>query len=87
MPARMSKLLQPNPKNIAQLAINERAIVDHFADETLSAQLLEIGLMPGQEVKLLRRGPLGSPLYLKAGKNYLAIRAKEAGKVWLLPNN
>jgi ferrous iron transport protein A len=70
-------------RSIAQLAINERAIVDHCADEALSAQLLEIGLVPGQEVMLLRRGPLGSPVYLKAGKNYLAIRSKEAGQVLL----
>jgi Fe2+ transport system protein FeoA len=80
----MSQNLPPIEKSIAQLAKNERAIVAHFADEVLSAQLLEVGLVPGQEVTMLRRGPLGSPLYLRVGKNHLAIRPQEASQVLVL---
>jgi Fe2+ transport system protein FeoA len=80
----MSKNLPPVEKSMAQLAPNERAIVAHFTDEALSAQLLEVGLVPGQEVTVLCKGPLGSPLCLKVGKNHLAIRPQEASQILVL---
>lgn len=72
-------------RTLAQLPLNERAVIDRVDDEALATQLLEVGLLPGQEVEVLRRGPLGSPLYLRTGKNYLAIRPQEAERVLLHP--
>ncbi|WP_020532502.1 FeoA family protein [Flexithrix dorotheae] len=65
------------------LKVGEKGIIQKFLDETLSVKLLEMGFLPGSEVKLIRTAPFGCPLYLKVGKNFLALRRKEAVNVIL----
>jgi|GEM_PF-965492 len=46
-------------------------------------RLLELGLIPGTPVLLLRRAPLGDPLELEARGSLLSIRKREAEHVRL----
>jgi Fe2+ transport system protein A len=41
-------------------------------------RLLEMGLVPGTTVQLIRRAPLGDPFYLKIRGQALSIRAHHA---------
>ena len=59
----------------------ETGVIRQFLDEQLSAKLLQMGLLPGNEIQLVRAAPLGCPLYLKSGGNYLALRKTEAVNV------
>ncbi|MBX2840565.1 MAG: ferrous iron transport protein A [Flammeovirgaceae bacterium] len=65
------------------LKVGEKGIIQKFLDETITVKLLEMGLLPGSEIKLVRTAPMGCPLYLKVGKNFLALRRKEAVNVIL----
>jgi len=70
-------------KTAAILAKGEKGIIDKFLDESLSVKCIEMGCLPGYPIKLIRKAPLGSPIYFKIGKNYLALRREEAINVVL----
>lgn len=59
------------------------AIIKQMLGEELSVRLLEMGLLPGKEIQLIRRAPFGSPLYLKIAGHSLSIGKEEASKVVL----
>ena len=47
----------------------------------LSYRLMEMGLIEGAEVELVRRAPLGDPVQLRLGDYELSIRSSEAALV------
>lgn len=48
------------------------------AGGSLTNRLLEMGLVEGTEVCVLRRAPLGDPLQVRLGDYELSLRASEA---------
>jgi ferrous iron transport protein A len=44
----------------------------------LAYRLMEMGLIEGAEVQVIRRAPLGDPLHLRLGDYELSLRATEA---------
>jgi len=51
----------------------------------LRRRLLELGLVPGVAVKLLRRAPLGDPLVIQVRGYDLSLRKVEADQVEVRP--
>jgi ferrous iron transport protein A len=51
----------------------------------LRERLAELGLTPGQEVRMLRRAPLGDPLEVLVRGYRLAVRRDEAEAVEVEP--
>lgn len=47
-------------------------------DNPLSRRLMEMGLISGAVVQVLRRAPLGDPLQLRVGDYELSLRSSEA---------
>ncbi len=43
-----------------------------------SQRLMEMGLIEGAEIQLLRRAPFGDPLHLRLGDYELSLRSTEA---------
>jgi len=50
-------------------------------DPFLRERIAEMGLTPGQEVRVLRRAPLGGPLEVSVRGFSLAVRRDEAAAV------
>ena len=50
-------------------------------DPALRERLAELGLTPGQSVRMLRRAPLGDPLEVLVRGYRLAVRGDEAASV------
>ncbi|WP_083499325.1 FeoA family protein [Thioalkalivibrio nitratireducens] len=50
-------------------------------------RLLDMGLLPGMPVSLVRRAPLGDPLEIRVGdgESFIAIRQAEAEQVHVVP--
>lgn len=46
-----------------------------------SVRLMEMGLLPGTAVELIRRAPLGDPLLLRVRGYALSIRKSEASRI------
>jgi Fe2+ transport system protein FeoA len=44
----------------------------------LSQRLMEMGLIEGAEVEVVRRAPLGDPLHVRLGDSELSLRTSEA---------
>jgi ferrous iron transport protein A len=66
---------------IATLKIGEHGIIENFCLDLIPLKLLEMGCLPGQEVKLLQVAPLKDPLYIKVNGSHLAIRIETAKKI------
>jgi len=70
------------PKTLADLAVGASAIVKKVnAARPLAVRLMELGLVPGTEVTVCRRAPLGDPLELRIRGYSLSIRRTEAANV------
>ena len=46
-----------------------------------SLRLMEMGLLPGTEIRFVRRAPLGGPLELEMRGFHLSLRAQEAENI------
>lgn len=54
-------------------------------DAALSARLMEMGLLPGTPVRVVRRAPLGDPIDLEVRGYHLSIRRSEARAISVEP--
>ncbi|NQV78559.1 MAG: ferrous iron transport protein A [Lutibacter sp.] len=66
---------------IANLKIGESGIIEDFSLDVIPLSLLEMGCLPGKEVKLLQVAPFKDPLYIKVNGSHLAIRIEMAQQI------
>lgn len=62
------------------LAPGARGTVTGYRGD-LPARLLEMGLVPGTEVEVIRLAPLGDPMEIKVRGFLLSVRKEEASHV------
>ncbi len=68
--------------NAAELKVGERVqVVRIEGGDTISCRLLEMGLVPGTEIELLGKAPLGDPIELSVRGYRLSLRLSEAARV------
>ena len=70
-----------SPYTLADLRIGEKAIIDSFTDQEVSAKLLEMGCLPGEQVELRNIAPLGDPIAIYVSGYMLGLRKSEASSV------
>ena len=69
-------------KTVANLKIGEKGVIQGFMDAAMSLKLLEMGVLPGTEVKLDFIAPLGCPVGITVGDGYhLSLRKREAATI------
>ena len=68
-------------RSVADLKIGERATIQSFNNQLMSLKLLEMGCLPGAEVCLHSKAPLGDPICLKVAGYCLAMRKSEASTI------
>lgn len=56
-------------------------VVGYSADNPITRRLVELGLIPGRQVKYLRDAPLKDPLQLQVGSSCLGVRHSEASLI------
>lgn len=65
-----------------QVAVGSSArVAEVTGGDDMSLRLLEMGLTPGVEIRLIGRAPLGDPLELEVRGYRLSIRRTEAARV------
>ncbi|NLB22008.1 MAG: ferrous iron transport protein A [Clostridium sp.] len=70
--------------NINGLAIGQSAkIVKIEGDSPLTKRLSALGCLPGTDLALLRRAPLGDPLVVRFRGCCMAIRQKDAASIFV----
>jgi ferrous iron transport protein A len=67
---------------LAALAPGTRAVVVGVADDTpVGRRLADLGFVPGTEVRVVRRAPLGDPVAYELRGTCLCLRRSEADRV------
>lgn len=66
---------------IASLKKGQKGIIKEFPLDAVPLKLLEMGCLPGNEVKLVQIAPFKDPLYLDINGSHLAIRLETALKI------
>jgi len=56
-------------------------IVSIDCDRRMSRRLMEMGLLPGTEIRVVRVAPLGDPLELRLRDYSLSVRRSEASRI------
>ena len=68
-------------RSVADLRIGEQATIQSFSDQVMSLKLLEMGCLPGAQICLTAKAPLGDPICLKVAGYCLAMRKSEAATI------
>ena len=66
---------------LSSLSAGERAEILSLGPDALASRLRDMGLAVGEEVRVVRRAPLGDPLEVEAGDTRLALREQDARQI------
>ncbi len=65
-------------KTVAHLQKGQRAIITDVMTDEVPLKLLEMGCLPGNEVRLLQLAPFSDPMYIDVNGCHMAIRRETA---------
>ena len=65
-------------KNLSELKLGTKAIIDSFSDKELALKLMEMGCLPGEKIHIERKAPLGDPIAISISGYVLSLRKAEA---------
>ncbi|MFP5470981.1 MAG: ferrous iron transport protein A [Bacteroidia bacterium] len=68
-------------KKLSELKIGEQATIEKIVDEKLGIRLMELGLVPGEIIKVNFFAPLGDPMSVTISNYQLSLRKDDADKV------
>jgi len=72
---------------LASLQVGASCIVSEIkVAPEYKARLLEMGLLVGTPVELVRFAPLGDPVEIKVRGYHLTVRRHEAEQIWVRPH-
>jgi ferrous iron transport protein A len=66
------------PGVLSLLPIGQSAIIRGFTDEEVSLKLIELGVIPGTPVTMIRKAPFGDPIAFACSGSLISIRLQEA---------
>jgi ferrous iron transport protein A len=74
-------------RTLAELAPGARAVVRKVSGEPeLLRRLMELGFVPGTQITLVRRAPMGDPIELRLRGTHFSIRTSEADRIDVDPD-
>lgn len=68
-------------KSLAQLLVNETGKISSINKSGFTNNLLEMGVLPGSEVKMCSKAPFGGPVCVEVCGYCLSLRKKEADQI------
>jgi len=73
-------------RTLDRLAPGERGVIARLECEpAIGRRLMELGLVPGTPVEMIRTAPLGDPIELAARGVHLSLRRSEASQIHVEP--
>jgi Fe2+ transport system protein FeoA len=54
-----------------------RQIISHFTNDQVAGKLMSMGVLPGSEIRLIRKAPFGGGWYVQIDRQILALRKDE----------
>ncbi|MCB2409440.1 FeoA family protein [Hymenobacter lucidus] len=85
MSSRSAQVKTNAPRSVKDLRLGESGTICCLEDPEMALKLLEMGCIPGTQVRLNSRAPLGCPITLVVGdEDYtLSLRVSEAATILL----
>ena len=81
-----ARTVATDSSRLAKVAVGSTAVVRRLALPRATARrLLELGLLPGTRVRVVRHAPLGDPIELRLRDYSLSIRREEAAMIEVEP--
>ena len=78
----MNDFAAADERPLDRLEPGESGVIARFeCDPAIARRLMELGLVPGTPVRMIRRAPLGDPLELSARGMHLSLRRSEASQI------
>lgn len=77
----MNKKLIP----LSELPYKQKAIIKSFGDTELFVKLLEMGIIPEEEIAVELTAPLGDPIAVRVAGYQLSLRKEEAHEILVEP--
>ena len=71
-------------KKLSELNVGERGVVVNIVGKgALIRRLLDMGIVRGVEIRVVRKAPLGDPIEFEIKGYYLSLRRDEASHVFI----
>ena len=70
-------------RRLSELGIGQRAVIHSFEKDDIFIKLMEMGCVPGEEVKVIQVAPLGDPISITVAGYNLSLRLSEASSIFL----
>ncbi len=69
---------------LSQLNKGEQGLIKDFTDIEMSVKLMEMGCLPGEQIKVDGIAPLGCPIIVSVSGYQLSMRKQEAATIELI---
>jgi ferrous iron transport protein A len=66
---------------LSELKVGERAVIIEFESSDLELKLMEMGCLPGEEIIVEQKAPLGDPISVRIAGYSLSLRKNEANQI------
>jgi ferrous iron transport protein A len=63
---------------LSQLKTGQKAIIQDFDNQEIHLKLMEMGCLPGEQIIIEQRAPLGDPVSVNIAGYTLSLRLNEA---------
>ena len=70
-------------RRLSELGTGQRAVIHSFEKDDIFIKLMEMGCVPGEEVKVIQVAPLGDPISIAVAGYNLSLRLSEANSIFL----
>lgn len=73
----------PTPilKRLSELAVGEVGFIHSFEKDDIYIKLMEMGCVPGEEVRIEQVAPMGDPISIAVAGYHLSLRLNEARSI------
>lgn len=70
-------------KRLSDLAVGQHAVIHSFEKDDIFIKLMEMGCVPGEQVKVEQIAPLGDPISISVAGYHLSLRVNEAYSIFV----
>lgn len=70
-------------RKLSEINAGETVVIDSIENNDIFLKLLEMGCLPGEEITVEHKAPLGDPISITVSGYSLSLRIDEAEQIWV----
>jgi len=70
-------------KRLSELKVGKPAVITEFENDDIFLKLMEMGCIPGEDIRIDQVAPLGDPISITVAGYHLSLRLDEAEMIWV----